>query len=94
MASAAASGFCSGATGAVASFLAALLRVRFFVLAVEVALAVAAVVVVAVVFISLNFRGFVTCPEGLIEFLRCNIRERSESGEAKISSKISAVGRR
>ena len=38
------------------------LRVRFFVLAVDVALAVAAVVVVAVVFISLNFRGFVTCP--------------------------------
>lgn len=70
-----------------ASFLAALLRVCFFVLAVKVAFSVAAVVV-AVVFISLNFRGFVTCPEGLIEFLRCNIRERSESGEAKISSKI------
>ncbi len=90
-----ASGFCSGAVATVASDLAAALRVRFFVLAVVVALlAVAAFAVVAVVFISLNFRGFVTCPEGLIEFLRCNIRERSESGGAKISRKISAFGRR
>lgn len=71
-----------------ASLLAALLRVRFFVLAVDVALAVAAVVVVAVVFISLNFRGFVTCPEGLIEFLRCNIRERSGSDEQKFQGKF------
>ncbi len=58
-----------------ASGLAAALRLRFFVLAVVVAFAVAALLE-AEVFISLNFRGFVTCPEGLIEFLRCNIREK------------------
>lgn len=68
-------GCCSGAAAVVASDFAALRLLRFFVLAVVVAVAVAADVVV-VAFISLNFRGFVTCPEGLIEFLRCNIREK------------------
>lgn len=81
-------GCCSVAVAAVASTCAAaFLLLRFLGLAVVVALAVAAVVV-AVAFISLNFRGFVTCPEGLIEFLRCNIRERSGSDEQKFQGKF------